>query len=260
MKLPPMPWGVWHDLEYLLAFSNRLRAEVALRERNPEKARQEEAVFKVIRLQDQLRLDLRVDIDRIREHPKDAREGVRFMRRPNLMHTQDYLDLQWHVSRERTDVRVQIAADWAIALAAREGVPLWPSKWSASSVELDHMHNRQLPWACWHVIDGYVAEASKACGFGLRRVVLNPGQFELDEDAPALDPADVPKRYRRRYGTGSAAERQALWEYYQGGPWAPPEPVSTKEQPAYSYRKDPETGAFRVVAIEHDGKERWADE
>lgn len=247
----PWPAGIGNDQEWLLDFSPRLRAVLAMRERprNRPLAFSLKGVEAFERLCNDIRLELRVQIDRPGEVLRTEPEVLQFLRYPAFCQSQDYRELQRRVSRKGADTRVLLTVDRAIRDAAHLGIPLWPSvlcvdhgervrafvsnevdtrpsEWlhgTGLSVQFGHATLRHLPWAAWEWIERLVERASRATGYWLQGVYPRPGEFELAGDCRPLEATDEPRARSRRPNPEEArAESDALLRFYRGGPWGSP--------------------------------------
>lgn len=214
------------DLERLMAFSLRLRAFMAMLERNPGKAATSDAQERFLMLCDEARLDLRVTVQLppgISE-PRNDREAIAYMRRERYCASTHWQRTQEHIQRNGAEPRLLLTVDRLVSEARKLGVPLYPQALErAEEVHIGHATERFLPWACWDVISDLMWEAGHASGFHLLPAEVVPGQFRLDPEAPDLPEKPASRRPMRLSPEQASAEREALWAYYSGGQYVPPE-------------------------------------
>lgn len=258
------------DIVPLMRASSAVRASVAARVREPDGrivhrrllSERSQAAFR--ELLDNVRLELRVAIEPVAggDLPRDVRQVRAYMEAPAFLRTRHYRLLQSEVDREGVDPRLLCTVDRAIALAAGERIPLWPSALltvsgdgevfgshaalpaakPGASCQIGHCVLRQLPWSCWRLVSELVAEAGRRTGYPLVPHPVMPGEFDLADGARPWEPVDDPiaetfdgplsagswsggrSLSAKRLERGEAfAEREALGAFYAGGRWNPPD-------------------------------------
>lgn len=85
-------------------------------------------------------------------------------------------------------------------------------------VQLGHAHHRELPWACWSVVDDFLRRAASATGYRLEPADA-PGEYELSDNCPHLNAHDVMSLALTRNSAAKADELDRLLLSYSGGPW-----------------------------------------